>query len=689
MAITWRFRLTSGTAQIDFKSNRVKNWNAIKLSFQRNETLRGVLFQYSNVFEFTKEVRTFVRDVVDSGGIESELFLQMWVGNESGHRGSFKMLGSPLKATLGKTYTITDTTVTVTFSISGVEEMFLNRLDTEIEYDIEESIDGVNIGSPKYSEILLHDRIINGTAYWEFTNQSFEHTTNSPNVQTVIDNFMGTIKSTSMQGINSVYSRDHQTNFLYSNGNTLTKLNITITNLVVRIYSKILNVDLGQGSVQLWITDSLGAGIIKLMDYSVEPFNNYTSETLTINEVINAELQPFQFLQLRTYLQFRNKDIETEVGSGVGVDVTCDIPMVFTLESTFDPSFSKCILPLDAIERQYAKITGKQNAIISNFLGRKSLGYANDGEGAYLALMNGKLIRGFSTIDSKVTFKMKDLLKTFINGWNLVANFKDDRLVIEKFSDVYDINNSMKIEVVGKVKASLIESDHVANLKYGFKDFQLEEVNGLDDFIGVYERQTPIKSTDVKLDLVIPYLAGSYPIEFTRRKDYVHNPTEDYRSDKENFLIDSELNGATDATVKSKKGSPLQIDGILSPNTAYNIDLRPRKLLSNWFNVISSGLYQLPTKSIKFVKGANNTNLVVDGVSETSDIAINELGIPFFLPYFLEFKGKLTTDQFNELLLNANKVIEIGSTRLFGIIDEMEYDINTQEAEFKLIRANR
>lgn len=105
---------------------------------------------------------------------------------------------------------------------------------------------------------------------------------------------------------------------------------------------------------------------------------------------------------------------------------------------------------------------------------------------------------------------------------------------------------------------------------------------------------------------------------------------EDYRSDKENFLIDSELNGATDATVKSKKGSPLQIDGILSPNTAYNIDLRPRKLLSNWFNVISSGLYQLPTKSIKFVKGANNTNLVVNGVSETSDIAINELGIPFF-----------------------------------------------------------
>lgn len=75
------------------------------------------------------------------------------------------------------------------------------------------------------------------------------------------------------------------------------------------------------------------------MDYSVEPFNNYTSETLTINEVINAELQPFQFLQLRTYLQFRNKDIETEVGSGVGVDIACDIPMVFTLESTFDPSF--------------------------------------------------------------------------------------------------------------------------------------------------------------------------------------------------------------------------------------------------------------------------------------------------------------------------------------------------------------
>lgn len=30
-----------------------------------------------------------------------------------------------------------------------------------------------------------------------------------------------------------------------------------------------------------------------------------------------------------------------------------------------------------------------------------------------------------------------------------------------------------EIEVVGEVKASLIESDHVANLKYGFKDFSI------------------------------------------------------------------------------------------------------------------------------------------------------------------------------------------------------------------------
>lgn len=79
--------------------------------------------------------------------------------------------------------------------------------------DIEESIDGINIGAPKYSEILLHDRVINGTAYWEFTNQSFAHITNSPNVQTVLDNFMGTIKSTSMQGINSVYSKRSSNKF--------------------------------------------------------------------------------------------------------------------------------------------------------------------------------------------------------------------------------------------------------------------------------------------------------------------------------------------------------------------------------------------------------------------------------------------------------------------------------------------
>ena len=69
------------------------------------------------------------------------------------------------------------------------------------------------------------------------------------------------------------------------------------------------------------------------------------------------------------------------------------------------------------------------------------------------------------------------------------------------------------------------------------------------------------------------------------------------------------------------------------------------------------------------------------------DIEISELGYPLLLPEMIEFEAKLTTDQFNRIILEPNLIIGVG--KAFGIIDKMDYNPNTGKAEFKLIRANR
>ena len=84
------------------------------------------------------------------------------------------------------------------------------------------------------------------------------------------------------------------------------------------------------------------------------------------------------------------------------------------------------------------------------------------------------------------------------------------------------------------------------------------------------------------------------------------------------------------SVITKQGGEGLEVSGILSPDTAYNIALRPSNLLKNWYNVIASGTYHQVGKMIKFVRGAKNTKLVVDGLAEIRDIEISELGYPSF-----------------------------------------------------------
>ena len=162
--VTWKFRLTSDYGELNFGSELIKNYDDIIVSVQRNQTLRGATVFFSNVFEFVGEARSFVKGTYDLGGIDATIYLQMWNGNESGHKSSFKRLGDPIKGSFGKTYQLDETTAKMSFASNEFEELILNRFDTEIEYDIEEAIDGQDIGAPIYHDIAMHDRIINGKA---------------------------------------------------------------------------------------------------------------------------------------------------------------------------------------------------------------------------------------------------------------------------------------------------------------------------------------------------------------------------------------------------------------------------------------------------------------------------------------------------------------------------------------------
>ena len=61
----------------------------------------------------------------------------------------------------------------------------------------------------------------------------------------------------------------------------------------------------------------------------------------------------------------------------------------------FPATKAKALKPHELFERLIHIITGEKNAFYSDYFGRKDLGYEKDGEGAYLSVLNGLMIRGF------------------------------------------------------------------------------------------------------------------------------------------------------------------------------------------------------------------------------------------------------------------------------------------------------
>ena len=672
--ITWKFKLTSDYGELNFGTELVKNWDDISVSVMRNKELRGATIQFSNVFEFVGEARSFVKATYDLGGIDANLYLQMWIGNASGHKSSFKRLGDPIKGSFGKTYQLDETSAKMSFASNEFEELILNRFDTEIEHDIEEAIDGQDIGAPIYHNIAMYDRVINGTAkltldyseanadYW----RACLLVAKSNDTREVLETY--TVEVSSIR-------TTLDTPYFIRAVDDYTKIHVSIKNMTLFIdptYGNEMNY------IRFELVKRMSVPDDDVFYYQQEsPILYGQSQTMAVNCEVDFVLNAGEEVCMHIY---------NGGAQDPNIEYKCN-DIVVTVESPFPPTASKCILPFEAFDRQLAKITGKTNTLVSNFLGRQNLGYSQDGAGSYVALMNGKLIRSFPTIESKIRFSLKDLWKTWRDAFNLVAWVNDGKFYIEKYEDYYNLNNVMMLtEAVTSLTFNIIESDHFSNVKYGCNNVSYEEVNELDTFAGTYERQTPLKSVDNKLDLIIPYRTDDYGPEFTRRKPYINYPTEGYRTDDEVFLIDSKPNGNMSVITK-QGGEGLEVSGILSPNTAYNIALRPSNLLKNWYNVIASGTYHQVGKMIKFVRGAKNTKLVVDGLAEIRDIEISELGYPLLLPEMIEFEAKLTTDQFNRIILEPNLVIGVG--KAFGIIDKMDYNPNTGKAEFKLIRANR
>jgi len=688
---TWKFKLMFGASILTVDSSNVKNWDSQEETLEINETLRGALLSVSGVYEFIGKARSFIQNAIDTAGMEAELYMQIYEGNESNHDGSFKKSGQPLKACM-KSYHNSPTTLKISFAISGFEEKLFNRIDSTINYNISEAIDGETLNAAKYTTLTLPDRVLSGSAELNIPLQDFKFEAYSNGSASIVVSIASNIVNSAIPKVLNVSQTLYEINTIHpsylafiQNVSNLTNLHITISNFSIDLSTyNIASLPCILFGVYLQ-KRNLAGEFVETIAKDRYTLTTLTSKTLAISGEWDVSLSIGQSLELYFEIVIDRGGIEPSDFGIVGTVNGGKIEMYS--ESYFDQTETRCVLAHEAFERILSQITGSQNSFKSNFFGRTDIGYSSDGEGAYTALLNGLLIRSFPTDEANLTFSLSELLKNMINAFNLVGWIEGNVLHLEKYSDAYNLNNFIEIGTFGEVNVNLIEKDHLTNVKYGYINQSYEEASGLKSFNLQAERQSFIKSSNNKIDFTLSYRADDIGIELARRLDYKHNPTLDYRADNDTFIIICKPNigGKVIVRLGAEYGA---ITGIDSPLTAYNIGITPLTVLKNWGNVISSGLYLNPTKKIKFLSGSKNTSLGINGKNEIDDIIVSDLGLPLFLPFMLNVTDAiLTGSQWDQIKLNPTTLLKIGY--FYGKIDSIKIDRNTMKSEIQLIRANR
>ena len=188
--------------------------------------------------------------------------------------------------------------------------------------------------------------------------------------------------------------------------------------------------------------------------------------------------------------------------------------------------------------------------------------------------------------DEKVTFVHRDTL------------FQDTEI-----KDLQDSTSDLEYNV----NAGLVYS----GVKVGYDKQDYDSVNGRDEFRFTNEYTTGITLTDNVLELVSPYRADAYGMEFLAEKR--GEDTTDSDSDNDIFFVGASLDGEKYKLVRDG----YIISGVISPSTMFNAMYSQRFMIEA--NARYIGAF---ANALEFTSSDGNSDVTINGVSERSSIVL-------------------------------------------------------------------
>lgn len=368
------------------------------------------------------------------------------------------------------------------------------------------------------------------------------------------------------------------------------------------------------------------------------------------------------FTSTGAYMDFDEDFDETLSGTvtipqGYGLYAWVYFPMGFTCDNpltvTFDPetyflldTTKSCpatnadlYLIHETLSRVSEAITNGCVRVKSSFYGRtdsEPFSFPADGCGGLRSVTSGLKIR--QAIEDKFFTSLKDLLE----GLNAIDNIGFDIIAdpdgiygallrVEGVDYFYQEVEILRHDAIPKGDSEVEENKHYSRINVGYKKWEVERVNGLDEFNSNREYNTSIDTINGNLDITSILVAGTYAIEITRQQSFADSGGADTKYDNDTFIICMERPAYPYGGLQVELGNITNAANIFSPATIYNYRLSPLRNLMRWYKTIAAGFASLSDalNMLFFTSGTGNliaSGLMTDTVCrmENSDLQENQ-----------------------------------------------------------------
>lgn len=262
----------------------------------------------------------------------------------------------------------------------------------------------------------------------------------------------------------------------------------------------------------------------------------------------------------------------------------------------------------------------------SSFYGRfdsEPFSFDDDGCGSLKVLTSGLKIR--KAIEDKFFVSFKELLEGLNAIDNIGMDFIEDPerqgkflVRIEGVDFFYEDKELLKLDAIPEAFTEVEEGRYYSKINVGYKKWEVEKINGLDEINSNREYHTGISTVSNTLEIQSNLIAGSYAIETTRTQSFQESGGADNAYDNEAFVICVKRSEYPYGDIEVEQGNVINPDNIYSPDTLYNYRISPLRNLMRWYKSIVNSYPNYTDSENKLLFGSGTANIIAEGEMESN-----------------------------------------------------------------------